>query len=194
MTGNFKRDFKQPGKHWCKFCKIFVYNNTSCLKKHDSSPQHLANVERFIKETKKQEEIKKRFSPVTEPDRKIQGSYYRSLQTTTKVDKVDTGTTSSNPKNTQKRKIIGLLDDETASSEGEESKEIARETSPVDNSSIEPISTASPQSSVTVPFIQRRLLVDELEEISAPIERPPEDPEADLNSEEDIVVFKKKKY
>ncbi|SAL95219.1 hypothetical protein [Absidia glauca] len=35
-------------KHWCKYCKKYVYNNKATIQKHESGTFHKDNVERFL--------------------------------------------------------------------------------------------------------------------------------------------------
>ncbi|ORZ23477.1 hypothetical protein BCR42DRAFT_404861, partial [Absidia repens] len=35
-------------KHWCKYCKKYVYNNKPTIQKHESGSVHKDNVERFL--------------------------------------------------------------------------------------------------------------------------------------------------
>ncbi|KAI8331947.1 hypothetical protein BC941DRAFT_438030 [Chlamydoabsidia padenii] len=35
-------------KHWCKYCKTYVYNNKPSIDKHESGTFHKNNVERFL--------------------------------------------------------------------------------------------------------------------------------------------------
>lgn len=195
-NNNYKRDYKQPGKHWCKFCNIFVYNNASCLKKHDSSPQHQANVERFIKETKKQEEIKKRFTSSAGPERSEKPSYY-STQSSTQAKKE----IMPSVQKSHKSGIIGFMDDD-------DETEAPIEISTLDNANSLPtlpklptLSTPSNAEPVSLPFVQRRKLVAEVEDEDLPVQVSSVTTSADNcndnNKEhyfEEKLLFKKRKY
>ena len=51
---------KDNSKFWCKFCRVFVYDNKVSRANHDKHPGHKTNVERFIREIdiKKTQELK----------------------------------------------------------------------------------------------------------------------------------------
>jgi hypothetical protein len=51
---------KDNSKFWCKFCRIFVYDNKISRANHDKQAAHKSNVERFIRdiEQKKTLELK----------------------------------------------------------------------------------------------------------------------------------------
>lgn len=41
---------KDNSKFWCKFCRLFVYDNKISRSNHDKQAAHKSNVERFIRE------------------------------------------------------------------------------------------------------------------------------------------------
>ena len=51
---------KDNSKFWCKFCRVFVYDNKISRSNHDKQSGHKANVDRFIREieSKKAQELK----------------------------------------------------------------------------------------------------------------------------------------
>lgn len=51
---------KDNSKFWCKFCRIFIYDNKISRANHDKQAAHKSNVERFIRdiEQKKTQELK----------------------------------------------------------------------------------------------------------------------------------------
>lgn len=51
---------KDNSKFWCKFCRVFVYDNKISRSNHDKQAAHKSNVERFIRdiEQKKATELK----------------------------------------------------------------------------------------------------------------------------------------
>ena len=48
-ANNFEGKFhRSNAKHWCSLCKVFIYNNKSCISKHEASPLHRSKVESAI--------------------------------------------------------------------------------------------------------------------------------------------------
>lgn len=47
-------------KHWCEFCRTFVYNNKISRDKHDNSDWHRDNVQKFIDRQQREEVQKQR--------------------------------------------------------------------------------------------------------------------------------------
>ncbi|ORX53079.1 hypothetical protein DM01DRAFT_1336268 [Hesseltinella vesiculosa] len=40
-------------KHWCKYCKKFVYNNKISIERHENGPQHKQNIQRYLSDVYK---------------------------------------------------------------------------------------------------------------------------------------------
>lgn len=55
-------------KHWCEFCKVFIYNNKACISRHEQTPVHHSKVEVFINAAAHQRPAV--VSPVSEPSSK----------------------------------------------------------------------------------------------------------------------------
>lgn len=55
-----KRSWQEGGnaKHFCTFCKIYIYNNRISIDKHNSSPAHLSFVRKHVLKIKTDEKVK----------------------------------------------------------------------------------------------------------------------------------------
>lgn len=56
-----KEKYRQTNaKHWCEYCRVFVFNSDLAKKKHDASPQHKDAMKRFVGRIEREERDKAR--------------------------------------------------------------------------------------------------------------------------------------
>lgn len=55
-----KRSWQEGGnaRHFCTFCRIYIYNNRISIDKHNSSPAHLSFVRKHVLKIKRDEKVK----------------------------------------------------------------------------------------------------------------------------------------
>ncbi|CAO3591093.1 unnamed protein product [Absidia cylindrospora] len=67
-------------KHWCKYCKKYVYNNKPTIQKHESGSVHKDNVERFLSDVyKKGRQDKKDAESVRRELQRIEKAAHKSM-------------------------------------------------------------------------------------------------------------------